>query len=56
MTNRITPYEAGWLTFLVKQGIASEADARAAMYRVAQEGIDELETRKKRSRKKRKND
>jgi hypothetical protein len=56
VTNRITPYEAGWLTFLVKQGIASETAARAAMYRVAQEAIDELHDRKKRSRKKRKND
>lgn len=42
MTNRITPYEAGWLTMLVQQGIASEADAREAMNRVAQAAVDEL--------------
>jgi len=26
MKNRLNPYEAGWLTFLVSSGIASEAD------------------------------
>ena len=54
MKNRITPYEAGWLTFLVEQGIASRAEARDAMNRVAQEAIDELNRRrraKKRGRK-----
>jgi hypothetical protein len=54
--NRLTPYEAGWLTFLVKQGIASEAQARQAMNRVAQDAIDELNTRRaaEKARKKRK--
>lgn len=47
MTNRITPYEAGWLTFLVRQGLASEGQAREAMNRVAQEALDELARRKK---------
>ena len=47
MTNRVTPYEAGWLTFLVRQGLASEAEAREAMNRVAQDALDELARRKK---------
>lgn len=56
-TNRLTPYEAGWLTNLVKWGIASEQDARAAMYRVAQEAVDDLDRRraeKRRAARKRK--
>jgi hypothetical protein len=40
--NRISPYEAGWLTMLVEQGIATQEDARAAMNRVAQEALDEI--------------
>ena len=31
MTNRVTPYEAGWLTMLVKAQICTEAQAREAM-------------------------
>lgn len=56
MTNRVTPYEAGWLTFLVNAGLASQTDAREAMNRVAQAAIDDLErrARKKRSGKRRK--
>lgn len=57
MTNRITPYEAGWLTMLVKQGIATEAGAREAMNRVAQDALDEinrLRAARKASRKRRK--
>lgn len=54
MTNRVTPYEAGWLTDLVRWGIASEADAREAMNRVAQDAIDELARRKRLKRKARK--
>jgi hypothetical protein len=46
MTNRVTPYEAGWLTLLVKQGICSEDEARAAFNRVAQAAIDQLEARR----------
>lgn len=54
--SRLTPYEAGWLTFLVNQGIASEAQARQAMDRVAQDAIDELNARRaaKKARKRRK--
>lgn len=54
MTNRLTDYEAGWLTFLVNSGIASKEQARAAMDRVAQEAIDKLNDRAaKRARKRR---
>ena len=59
MTNsRITPYESGWLSFLVQQGIASEADAREAMNRVAQAAVDHLasERRLKRRAKRRRED
>ena len=56
MKNRLTPYEAGWLTFLVSSGIASEAGAREAMNRVAQEALDEINRlrAKKRAGKRRK--
>ena len=52
MRNRITDYEAGWLTLLIKMGVASEAEAREAMNRVAQAAVQELSrlARKKRKR------
>jgi len=59
MTNRLTPYEAGWLTMLVKAGICTEAEARAAMHRVAQAALDELNARraaKKRLKRRKRND
>jgi hypothetical protein len=60
MTNRVTPYAGGWLTFLIRQGICTEAEAREAQGRVAQAAIDELEARraaaKKKKRKKRSGD
>ena len=46
MKNRLTPYESGWLTLLVKAGICTEADARDAMHRVAQAAVDELNARR----------
>lgn len=56
MKNRITPYEAGWLSMLVARGICTEADAREAMNRVAQDAIAEIERLrlKKRTRRRRK--
>ncbi len=42
-TNRITPYESGWLQMLVDRQICSEADAKAAMRRVALEALAEIE-------------
>lgn len=50
MNNRITPYEAGWLSFLVERGLADEKDARAAQNRVALEAIRELERRQEAKR------
>jgi hypothetical protein len=56
MKNRLTPYEAGWLTFLVDQRLATEADCREAMNRIAQEALDEFQrlraARKKKKRRK----
>lgn len=53
--NRLHPYEAGWLTFLVKTGLATDIEAREAMNRVAVEAADELRRRheERRLRKKR---
>ena len=33
--NRLHGYEAGWLTLLIKMGVATEKQARDAMQRVA---------------------
>ena len=38
MTNRITPYESGWLGLLVRQGICTAEEAR--------EAIEDLERRR----------
>ena len=57
MKNRLHPYEAGWLTFLVEKQIATEADCRAAMNRLAQDALDEfnrLRQARKKSKKRRK--
>ena len=51
MTNRITPYEAGWLSMLVRRGICSEQDAREAQNRVACEAVEELARRAARAKK-----
>jgi hypothetical protein len=45
--NRIHGYEAGWLTDLIRWGVASEAEAREAMNRTAQAALDALERRRK---------
>jgi hypothetical protein len=52
MTNRITPYEAGWLGLLVKQGICTAGEAREAQNRVAREAIEDLEKRRAAKREK----
>ena len=62
MTNRITPYQSGWLTFLVDAGIATRLEGEDAMGRVAAAAIEEMERRRKlkrrqkRSRRKRRED
>lgn len=48
--NRLHDYEAGWLTLLVSMRVATEAEARAAMSRVAQKAIDDIEERRERRR------
>lgn len=48
MTNRITPYEAGWLQMLLDRGLAAEKDLREAQSRVARAAVEELEALKQR--------
>jgi hypothetical protein len=48
--NRLHDYEAGWLTLLIKMGVATRAEAEAAMRRVAQAAIDEMEAKRQRRR------
>lgn len=57
LKNRLHDYEAGWLTLLLKMGVADEKDLRDAQNRVAQAAIDEMnEKREKRRAKRRKPD
>lgn len=49
-TNRLHDYEAGWLTLLIEMGVATRAEAEAAMNRVAQAAIDEMEAKRQRRR------
>lgn len=44
--NRLHDYEAGWLTLLIEMGVASQAEAEAAMNRVAQQAIDEMNAKR----------
>jgi hypothetical protein len=48
--NRLHDYEAGWLTLLVEMGVATVPEARAAMTRVAQQAIDDMNARRQRRR------
>jgi hypothetical protein len=48
--NRLHDYEAGWLTLLVSMGVATRQQAEAAMHRVAQAAIDDMEARRERRR------
>lgn len=43
--NRLHDYEAGWLTLLLRMGIASETALQAARNRVAQAAITEMQER-----------
>jgi hypothetical protein len=51
--NRLHDYETGWLTLLIKMGVATTDEAQAAMNRVAQAAIDELEARRHRHKRER---
>lgn len=53
-TNRVTPYERGWMEWLIQQRIATEADVEAAKARLCIEAIKELEERRRRKRLKKK--
>lgn len=53
MKNRVTPYEPGWLSFLVERKLADKEAALEAQRRVAIEAIEELE-RRRRAKKRRK--
>lgn len=53
MKNRITPYAGGWLTFLIRQGVCTEQQAREAQARVAQAAIEAVERLRDRKRRKR---
>jgi hypothetical protein len=48
--NRLHDYEAGWLTLLLKLGVAEEKELRAAQNRVAQAAIRKMEERRERRR------
>jgi hypothetical protein len=52
--NRLHDYEAGWLTLLLKMGVAEEKELREAQSRVAQAAIDEMNERRERRRTERK--
>lgn len=56
MKNRLTPYETGWLTMLIRNRICTESEARAAMNRVAQAAVEEMEKRRKRKSRRAKRD
>ena len=51
--NRLHDYEAGWLTLLLKTGVASEKALQEAQNRVAQAAIDEMNQRRERWRQER---
>ncbi len=48
--HRLHDYEAGWLTLLLKMGVAEEKDLYAAQNRVAQAAIKKMEERRERKR------
>lgn len=48
--NRLHDYEAGWLTLLLKMGVASEKAPQEAQNRVAQRAIDDMNERRERRR------
>ena len=48
--NRLHDYEAGWLTLLLKMGVASEKALQEAQNQVAQAAINEMNERRERRR------
>ena len=51
MKNRITQYEAGWLSMLLDKGLATKEELIAAQNRIAQAALEEIEKEQKRRRK-----
>jgi hypothetical protein len=51
--NRLHDYESGWLTLLLKMGVASENALQEAQNRVAQAAINEMNERRERRREER---
>lgn len=48
--NRLHDYESGWLTLLLKMGVACEKALQEAQNRVAQQAIDDMNERRERRR------
>ena len=48
--NRLHPYEAGWLTLLVKMGVATRAEAAEAQDRVARQALEDLDRYREKQR------
>lgn len=48
--HRLHDYDAGWLTLLLKMGVAEESELRKAQKRVAQAAINEMNERRERRR------
>jgi hypothetical protein len=48
--SRLHDYEAGWLTLLLKMGVASEKALQEAQTRVAQAAIEEMNARRDKRR------
>ena len=53
LKNRFHDYEAGWLTLLLKMGVAGEKDLQDAQNRVAQAAIAETNQKRELRRSKR---
>jgi hypothetical protein len=51
--NRLHDYEEGWLTMLIAMRVATMEEAHAALSRVAQAALDEMEAKRRRRRERR---
>lgn len=51
MKNRITQYEAGWLSMLLDNGLATREELIEAQNRIARAALEEIEKEQKRRRK-----
>jgi len=52
--NRLHSYEAGWLTLLISMRVATEAEARAAMDRLALKAVNDMDEQRESQRRERK--